>query len=109
MAHGTWFHDLMRPNVVTNKWIFKHKFKANGTLDRYKACWVTQCLEVDYDETFSPIMKPIIIQIVLTLGWPIHQLDIKNAFLHDTLTEVSRASLLTTSSPKLLQHTTTAL
>jgi hypothetical protein len=35
-------------NMVTVKWIFKDKFKANGCLDRYKARWVlrgfTQCL-----------------------------------------------------------------
>jgi hypothetical protein len=39
MSNGTW--DLvLRPrgaNVVTDKWIFKHKFKADGTLERYKA------------------------------------------------------------------------
>jgi hypothetical protein len=25
---------------VTDKWIFKHKFKANGTLERYMTHWV---------------------------------------------------------------------
>jgi hypothetical protein len=29
-------------NVVIGKWIFKHKLKADGSLDRYKACWVLQ-------------------------------------------------------------------
>jgi hypothetical protein len=29
-------------NVVIYKWIFKHKFKENGSLDRYKARWVLQ-------------------------------------------------------------------
>jgi len=24
-------------NVVSGKWVFKHKFKADGTLERYKA------------------------------------------------------------------------
>jgi hypothetical protein len=46
---------------------------------------------VDYDETFSPMVKPGTIWTVLTLAlsraWPVHQLDIKNAFLHGTLTE----------------------
>jgi hypothetical protein len=27
-------------NVVTGKWIFKNKFKADGTLERYKTRWV---------------------------------------------------------------------
>jgi hypothetical protein len=29
-----------RANVITGKWIFKHKLKADGSLDRYKARWV---------------------------------------------------------------------
>jgi hypothetical protein len=47
--------------------------------------------EVDYDETFNPVVKPGTIRTVLTLvlsrSWPVHQLDVKNAFLHDTLME----------------------
>jgi hypothetical protein len=46
---------------------------------------------VDYDETFSPVIKPAIIRSVLSIiisrTWPIHQLDIKNAFLHCHLDE----------------------
>jgi hypothetical protein len=96
-ANHTW--DLVpRPgnaNVVTGKWIFKHKFHADGSLDRYKARWVlrgfTQRPGVDYDETFSPVVKPATVRTVITLAysrdWPIHQLDVKNAFLHGTLTE----------------------
>jgi hypothetical protein len=82
-------------NVVTDKWIFKHKLKADNSLDRYKARWVlwwfTQRPGVDYDETFSPVVKPAAVQTVLTLavsrGWPVHQLDVKNAFLHGTLSK----------------------
>jgi hypothetical protein len=42
MSNDTWdlvprSHDA---NVVTDKWIFKHKFKAYGTFKRYKARWV---------------------------------------------------------------------
>jgi hypothetical protein len=97
VSNSTW--DLVpRPsgaNVVTDKWIFNHKLKANDSLDRYKACWViwgfTQRLRVDYDETLSPIIKPATIRTMLTLavsrGWPIHQLDVENTFLHDTLSE----------------------
>jgi hypothetical protein len=82
-------------NVVSGKWVFKHKFHSDGTLSRYKARWVvrgySQCLGVDYEETFSPVVKPATIRSVLSIvvsrSWPIHQLDIKNAFLCGHLEE----------------------
>jgi hypothetical protein len=97
LANQTW--DLVpRPsgcNVVTGKWIWTHKRRANGSLERYKARWVlrgfTQRPGVDYDETFSPVVKPAIVRTVLSVAlsrsWPVHQLDVKNAFLHGTLSE----------------------
>ena len=65
LANQTW--DLVpRPsgcNVVTGKWICTHKRRADGTLEHYKARWVlrgfTQWPGVDYDETFSPVVKPL--------------------------------------------------
>nr|GEZ17458.1 ribonuclease H-like domain-containing protein [Tanacetum cinerariifolium] len=64
-------------------WLFKHKFHADGTLSRYKARLVangsSQQLGIDCDETFSPVVKPAIIRIVLSLAvsrkWPIYHLD----------------------------------
>ena len=104
-ANRTW--DLVpRPpgvNIVTGKWVFRHKFNADGTLDRYKARWVlrgfTQRPGIDYDETFSPVVKPATVRTVLSLAlsrdWPVHHLDVKNAFLHDTLSETVYCSQLT--------------
>jgi hypothetical protein len=46
---------------------------------------------VDFAETFSPVVKPATVHTVLSLAlsrrWPVHQLDVKNVFLHGTLTE----------------------
>ena len=58
--------------MVTDKWVFKHKFKADGSLKRYKPHWVlhnfTQRPGVDYDETFNPVVKPATLRTVLTLA-----------------------------------------
>jgi hypothetical protein len=93
LANHTW--DLVpRPpstNVVTGKWLFQHKLTSDGSLDRYKARWAlrgfTQRPGVDYDEIFSPVVKFATVRPVLSRNWAIHQLDVKNAFLHGTLTE----------------------
>ncbi|GJW60695.1 ribonuclease H-like domain-containing protein, partial [Tanacetum coccineum] len=69
----------------------------NGTLSRYKARLVsngsTQLEGVDVDEIFSPVVKPSTIRTVLSLAtirhWPVHQLDVKNAFLHGDLSEMA--------------------
>jgi hypothetical protein len=29
-------------NVVTGKWLFKHKLNSDGSLERYKARWVVR-------------------------------------------------------------------
>nr|GEU80885.1 copia protein [Tanacetum cinerariifolium] len=46
---------------------------------------------LDFDETFSPVVKPVTIQTVLNIAisrhWPIHQLDVKHAFLNEDLIE----------------------
>jgi hypothetical protein len=97
ISNGTW-ELVPRPqgsNVVTSRWVFTHKFRADGTLDRYKARWVirgfTQRPRVDYNETFNPVVKPTTVHTVLatvvSCVWPIQQLDIKNVFLHSTLSE----------------------
>ena len=55
--------------TVGCKWIFNVKYKANGTLERYKARLVakeyTQTYDIDYQETFAPVAKMNTIRILI--------------------------------------------
>lgn len=72
--------------VVRNKWVFKLKQKPNGSIDRYKARLVAkgfdQELGIDFNETFSLVIKPAIIRLILALAAhhdrSIRQLNISN-------------------------------
>ena len=97
ISNGTWTL-CPRPShkhVIRNKWIYKIKQKLYGTIDRYKARLVAKGFEqqdgIDYTETFSPVIKPATIRLILALAvhydWIIQQLDVSNAFLHGQLTD----------------------
>jgi hypothetical protein len=82
-------------NIIDCRWVYKVKRKAGGTIDRYKSRLVTKRFKqrygVDYEDTFSPVVKPATIRLVVSLAvsqnWSLKQLDVHNAFLHEDLEE----------------------
>ena len=97
VKNGTW--ELTPPNPSHNligcKWIFRTKRKFDGFVDRFKACLVAkgfhQRFGIYYIDTFSLVVKPTTIHVVLSLvvsrSWSLRQLDVNNVFLQGNLSE----------------------
>ena len=81
--------------IVGSKWIFKQKRDAEGTVTQYKAQLVAQgCSQIfglDYEETFSPVVRFESVRSMVALGahykLQLHQMDVSTAFLHGELSE----------------------
>ncbi|GKA98228.1 ribonuclease H-like domain-containing protein [Tanacetum coccineum] len=81
--------------AIGSKWIFKIKYKSSGKIDRYKARLVAQGFgqkeRIDYEETFSPVVKMVTVRclfnIVVSNSWQVFQLNVTNAFLYGDLFE----------------------
>ncbi|GKD09732.1 retrotransposon protein, putative, ty1-copia subclass [Tanacetum coccineum] len=81
--------------TVGSKWLFKKKTNMDGKVHTYKARLVAkgfnQTYEVDYEETFSPVVDIIAIRILIAIAtfydYEIWQMDVKTAFLNVFLDE----------------------
>ena len=82
-------------SVVTSKWLFKIKHRANGSVEKQKARFFARGFSqkegIDYDETFAPEARypsiRTIIAIASAMGWKLHQMDVKTAFFNGIIEE----------------------
>lgn len=72
------------------QWVYAIKVGRNGKVDRLKSRLVakayTQIYGLDFENTFSPVVKItsvcLFLAMVTILHWPLNSLDIKNAFFY---------------------------
>ena len=82
-------------SVVTSRWLYKVKHVADGSIEKFKVRFVargfSQVEGVDYEESSSHVARYTltlsIISIALDMGWKIHQMDVKTAFLNGFIQE----------------------
>jgi hypothetical protein len=82
-------------DVVSSKWLFKIKHVADGSIEKYKARFVARGFSqkegINYEETFSPVVRYTSIRTIIALAakmkWKLHQMDVKTAFLNGVIEE----------------------
>jgi hypothetical protein len=82
-------------DVVSSKWLFKIKHAADGSIEKYKArfvsCGFSQKEGIDYEETFAHVARYTsiitIIDLASKMKWKLHQMDVKIAFLNGVIEE----------------------
>ena len=88
--------SLKKINIMTSKWVFKSKMYINDFLDKLKTRLIVrnffQIHEVDYENTFTSIIKFDTLQVFLVIvtmkNLKLHQVNVNNAFTESFLKEI---------------------
>lgn len=98
MLENNVFTLVKRPvdkNVIGIKWVFKVKENELGEVDRYKCRIVakgfTQIPNVDYFDTYSPVLRKKTVRLLLALAveneWTVIHCDVNSAYLKSEIKE----------------------
>jgi hypothetical protein len=97
LQNQTWTLVPSHPsqNLIGWKWVFRVKHNTDGSVEQHKARLVAKGFHqqsgVDYDETYSPVIKSTTVRTMLSIaissGWSLRQIDIQNAILHGNLSK----------------------
>lgn len=101
-SHGHWISSYgakktlgQYKHSIDHKWVYKIKYKLDGSIDKYKALFVakgyTQQVGLHFIEIFFPVAKLVAVKILLAIAaihkWHLIQLDVNNAFPNEDLFE----------------------
>jgi hypothetical protein len=84
-----------RKDVVSSKWLYKIKHVVDGSIEKHKARFVARGFSqkegIDYEETFSHVVRYTSIKTIISLTtkmkWKLHQMDVKTTFLNGFIEE----------------------
>ncbi|CAI7911703.1 unnamed protein product [Closterium sp. NIES-53] len=96
--------------ILTGKWVFRVKTKADGTIDKFKARWVVRGFDqehgCDFAETFTPVSRHTSLRILLAIAAlkkrKLRQIDVADAFSTHLSTQKSSSNFHT--APRLWQQ-----
>lgn len=95
--NNTWtFLDLPKiATIIESRWVYQIKQKFDSSIDHLKVHLIAQDYNqsegVDFIYAYSPEIKPAIVRCVIGIfvarGWPLHQIDVRNTFLNNGISE----------------------